>query len=147
MESNQHPIGGLMETTMSKIREMVDVNTIIGDQIHTPDGVTIIPVSKVTFGFTSGGSEFHGKHLKDGDKMPFGGGAGAGVNIIPIAFLVVRGDSVRVLNVQAPEQNIVGQVLDAAPDVIDKVADFIHDHKKKKEEKKDEPQDGENADA
>ncbi|MDR3311195.1 MAG: GerW family sporulation protein [Oscillospiraceae bacterium] len=128
----EHPISALMETTMEKIRGMVDANTIIGEQIVTRDGVTIIPVSKVTFGFTSGGSDYHGKHQKDNSPNAFGGGAGAGVNIIPVAFLVVNGDTVKVLNVQPPESSLVEKAVEAAPEIIDKIGDFIREHKKPK---------------
>ena len=81
---SEHPIQGLMSTTMQKIREMVDVNTIIGEPILSPDGTVIIPVSKVSFGFASGGSDIPSKQPKD----IFGGASGAGVSIQPLYFLV-----------------------------------------------------------
>ena len=88
MEKN-HPISELMSTTMQKIREMVDVNTIVGTPIHTDDGVTIIPVSKVSFGFAGGASDIPSKHVPP-EKSVYGGGTGAGVTISPIAFLIVK---------------------------------------------------------
>ncbi len=92
----------MLENTISKIREMVDVNSVIGTPITTPDGVTIIPVSKVSVGFGGGGSDFVSKHPNKQDN-PFGGGAGAGVNVTPIAFLIVKDGSVRMLPVQHPD--------------------------------------------
>ena len=89
----KHPIGDLMSTTMQKLREMVDVNTIVGEPIHA-EGVTLIPISKVSMGFASGGSDFTTKNQKPEADNSFGGGSGAGINIIPVAFLIVKGDSV-----------------------------------------------------
>ena len=85
----EHPIQGLMNVTMEKIHQMVDSNTIIGKPITTEDGITILPVSKVSFGFASGGTDFDGKNAANKDL--FGGGSGAGVNIQPVAFLVIKG--------------------------------------------------------
>lgn len=124
MENKQHPINDLMSTTMQKIREMVDVNTIIGTPIQT-EGVTIVPVSKVSFGFASGGTDFATKNQKPEADNSFGGGSGAGVNIIPIAFLVVKGDNVRLLPVAPPPGTTVDRVVEMAPELIDKVTGFI----------------------
>ena len=92
MSETNHPINEVLQTTMNKIREMVDANTVVGQPITTQDGVTLIPVSKLSFGFATGGSDF-------GKAQPwcFGGGAGAGVNVMPIAFLIVKDGSVRLL--------------------------------------------------
>ena len=90
MQQNEHPIRGLMDTTLEKIRTMVDSNTIIGTPIHTADGTMIIPVSRMSFGFASGGSDFPSKTNKD----LFGGGGGAGVSVTPVAFLVVKDGNV-----------------------------------------------------
>ncbi len=119
----KHPIGELMETTMSKIREMVDVNTIIGSPIKTEDGITLIPVSKVSFGFASGGSDFQGKN--NSGKDSFGGGSGAGVNITPVAFLVVKDGNVRMINAQPAATSSVEKVVDAVPEILDKVKTMI----------------------
>jgi sporulation protein YtfJ len=127
-----HPLGSLMETTMTKIREMVDVNTIVGSPIKTDDGVTLIPVSKVSFGFAGGGSDFTTKNQQAGKDNSFGGGTGAGVHITPIAFLVVKGDSVRLLSVTAPS-NTVDKIIDTVPDVIDKIEGLIKNDKGKKD--------------
>lgn len=124
MENNQHPIGDLMNTTLQNIRQMVDVNTIIGTPIQA-EGVTIVPVSKVSFGFASGGSDFTSKNQKPDHDNAFGGGSGAGVNIMPIAFLVVKGDNVRLLPVAPPLGTAVDRVVDMAPELIDKVTGFI----------------------
>ena len=133
MENKQHPIGDLMSTTMQKIREMVDVNTIVGKPIEAGD-VTIIPVSKVSFGFASGGSDFTTKNQKPDANNAFGGGSGAGVNIMPIAFLIVKGDTVRMLPVAPPPGTAVDRVVEMVPEVIDKVTGFIEKQQEKKAE-------------
>ncbi|HBG55873.1 MAG TPA: sporulation protein YtfJ, partial [Ruminococcaceae bacterium] len=92
-----HPIEGMMDTTLEKIKQMVDVNSVIGDPIVTPDGITIIPISKVNYGFASGGSDLPVKTQPE--KEFFGGGTGAGVTITPIAFLTISGGSVKLLRV------------------------------------------------
>lgn len=120
----KHPIGELMETTMSKIREMVDVNTIVGTPIKTDDGITLIPVSKVSFGFASGGSDFQTKS-QQGGKANFGGGSGAGVNISPVAFLVVKDGNVKMISAQPGSPSSVEKVVDAMPEIIDKVKEII----------------------
>ena len=116
---SNHPIGDLMETTMQKIREMVDVNTIIGQPIQTGDGVTLIPISKVSFGFASGGSDIQAKQQNQ-DKG-FGGGSGAGVKIVPVAFVVVKGDNIRIMSISSSE-TAVDKLVDSVPDMIDKIS-------------------------
>ncbi len=132
MSEKNHPIHDLMGTTMQKIREMVDVNTIVGQPITTPDGITLIPVSKLSFGFASGGSDYVSKNQKTGDSNPFGGGSGAGVNISPVAFLIVKDGSVRILPVDPPAATTVDRVIEMVPEVVNKVTDFLD---KKKEDK------------
>ena len=129
MENKQHPIGDLMSTTMQKIREMVDVNTIVGKPIEAGD-VTIIPVSKVSFGFASGGSDFTTKNQKPEADNAFGGGSGAGVNIMPIAFLIVKGDTVRMLPIAPPPGTTVDRVVELVPEMFDKVTGFMEKNKK-----------------
>ena len=129
MEKNS--IGELMDTTMARIREMVDVNTIVGSPITTVDGITLIPVSRVSFGFAAGGSEFPTKKGKDDGPDGFGGGGGAGVKIEPVSFLVIRDGSVRMISANAKEQNSVEKLVDAMPDIIDKVKEVLP---KKKDE-------------
>lgn len=132
-DNKQHPIGDLMSTTMQKIREMVDVNTIIGTPIEAGE-VTIIPVSKVSFGFASGGSDFTTKNQKPESDNSFGGASGAGVNIMPIAFVIVKGEVVRLMPIAPPPGTTVDRVVEMVPEVIDKVTGFIEEQQKKKEE-------------
>jgi len=130
----KHAIGELMENTMSKIREMVDVNTIVGSPITTVDGITLIPVSKVSFGFAAGGSDFQSKKDKDKEGSPdsFGGGSGAGVKIEPVSFLVIRDGNVRMISANTQQQSSVEKFVDAMPEIIDKVKEVLP--KKKDEE-------------
>ena len=116
-----HPINGLMDTTMKKIKEMIDVNTIIGDPITTPDGTTIIPVSKVSYGFASGGSDLPTK--KD-NKDCFGGGSGAGVTINPVAFLYVSKGNVKLIPIEKYD-GAVDRIVGMVPEVLDKVSDIF----------------------
>ena len=94
----KHPIESLMGTSMESIREMVDVNTVVGDAVQTQDGSTIIPVSKVSFGFVAGGGEYAMAHAQQTEDMPFAGGAGAGVSVQPVGFLVCSQNGVRLLS-------------------------------------------------
>lgn len=126
----EHALNDVMRTTMEKLRSMVDVNTIIGDQITTPDGTTIIPVSKVSFGFASGGSDFDSK--KEG--VNFGGGSGAGVSINPEAFLVVKDGNVRLVPMVAAPNTTVDRLVELVPEVMDRVDGYIKRSKKKKED-------------
>lgn len=132
MNEKNHPINDLMSTTMQKIREMVDVNTIVGQPITTPEGITLIPISKLSFGFASGGSDFVSKNQKPGENNTFGGGSGAGVNISPVAFLIVKGDTVRILPVDPPAATAVERVIEMVPDVVDKITTVLE---KKNEDK------------
>ena len=122
---SEHPIEGLMDVTLEKIKSMVDSNTTIGNPINMPAGTLILPVSKVSFGFASGGSDFPSKT----SKQLFGGGGGAGVSISPIAFLVVRGNSVRMLQL-ADTSNSVDRAIGMMPEMVDKVADLFGKNKK-----------------
>lgn len=115
--SDQHPISGLMDTTMDKIKEMVDVNTIIGDPITSPEGTIIIPVSKVTYGFASGGSDFP---TKKENKDCFGGGSGAGVTIQPVAFLTVYKGNVKLIPLEKYD-GAADRVVGMVPELVDKV--------------------------
>ena len=122
---DRHPIGDLTEVTLSKIKEMVDVNTIVGDPIITPDGTTLIPVSKVTFGFGNGGSDIPYK-----ERGGFGGGNGAGVKIDPVGFLTIKDGVVKMLNITAPASSTVDRLVELIPDVIDKIELLISKYKK-----------------
>ena len=116
MSENNHPINEVLQTTMSKVKEMVDANTVVGQPITTQDGVTLIPVSRLSFGFATGGSDF-GKVL--------GGGSGAGVNVIPMAFLIVKDGNVRMLPVAPPPGDTISRVVDLVPDMFDRVTGYI----------------------
>ena len=124
----EHPIQGLMNVTMDKIRQMADSNTIIGKPIKTDDGTTILPVSRISFGFASAGTDFDGKNAANKDL--FGGGSGAGVNIQPVAFLVVKDGCVRTIQL-SDGSNTVDRALTMLPELVDKVSALL-----KKEEKK-----------
>ncbi|WP_303926110.1 GerW family sporulation protein [Subdoligranulum variabile] len=116
----EHPIQGLMGVTIDKIREMVDTSTIIGDPIRVDAATTIIPVSRVTFGFASGGSDVAPKS----EKQMFGGGTGAGVSVTPVAFLVISGGNVR--TVQLIEKvTAVDNAIAALPELVDKITAMV----------------------
>lgn len=124
----------MLENAIAKVREMVDVNSVIGTPITTPDGVTIIPVSKVSVGFGGGGSDFVSKNANKLDNHPFGGGAGGGVSVTPIAFLIVKEGNVRMLPVATPANTTADRLVEMIPDTLDKVSAFIDSHSKKNAE-------------
>lgn len=126
---NKHPVNDLLSNTIQKIRETVDANTVVGTPM-TVGEVTLIPVSKVSFGFGTGGTEFPGKAASKDN--PFGGGGGAGVKVTPVCFLVVEGTNVRILPMSAPAESSVDRVVDMIPDVVTKITGLI-DKKKNKE--------------
>lgn len=123
----------MLETTIQKIREMVDVNSVIGAPISTPDGVTIIPVSKVSVGFGGGGSDFVTSKTPSGGDTPFGGGAGGGVNVTPICFLIVKDGNVRMMPVAAPANTTADRLVEMVPDTLDKITTFLDKREEKKE--------------
>ena len=148
---SEHPIEGLMTTAMNSIQDMIDVNTIIGEPIETSNNIVIIPISKVSFGFAAGGSEFKGETVDEYRKrekeeevqyrLPFGGGSGAGVTINPIAFLVIQGENVKLMPVNYSSS--IDKLLDYIPDLLDKTNNMINkciqkskDKEKSKEETK-----------
>ena len=145
---DQHPIEGLMETAMDSIKDMVDVNTIIGEPIETSNNVIIIPISKVGFGFAAGGSEFRGETIGEYSKkekteeiqykLPFGGGSGAGVSIMPIAFLVVQANNVKLLPVN--HSSAIDKLLDYVPDLFEKVNNMLNKMMQNKSSNKNESQ-------
>jgi len=128
MDQKKHDLVELMGTTMEKIRDMVDVNTIVGEAINTPDGTTVIPISRLSFGFGAGGGDF-GKELKK-----FSGGSGAGVNINPIGFLIIGKSGVKMLPVDTGEDEAADRVVNAAMKLLGKLEEYIAERKKKKEE-------------
>lgn len=113
-----------MDITMSKIREMVDVNTVVGTPIETPDGITIIPVSRVTYGFAGGGSDVPVK-----ENPGFGGGSGAAMKIDPIGFLVVKEGNVRMVNIAPPAVSTVDRVIEKLPEIVDTVEELVQKYR------------------
>ena len=125
---SDHPINSLMDTSMRKIKDMIDVNSIIGDPITTPDGTVIIPVSKVTYGFASGGSDLP---TKKENRDCFGGGSGAGVTIQPLVFLSICKGNTKFIPIEKYDgaaDRIVGMI----PEAFDKISSFIQKDKKEK---------------
>ena len=118
----------MLETTIQKIREMLDVNTVVGNPIQTPDGVTIIPVSKVSVGFGGGGSDFASKNSEN----PFGGGVGGGVKVSPVCFLIVKDGNVRMISVPAPANTTTERIVEMLPDTLDKIAAYLDGKKEAK---------------
>ena len=131
---SEHPIEGLMTTAMNSIQDMIDVNTIIGEPIETSNNIVIIPISKVSFGFAAGGSEFKGETIDEYKKvdkdeeiqyrLPFGGGSGAGVTINPVAFLVIQSNNVKLMPVN--HSSSVDTLLDYVPDLIEKTNNMMN---------------------
>ena len=118
----------MLESTIQKIREMLDVNTVVGTPIETQDGVTIIPVSKISVGFGGGGSEFANKTGAE----PFGGGVGGGVKVSPVCFLVVKDGNVRMLSVPTPANSTTERIVEMIPDTLDKITAYLDSKKEEK---------------
>ena len=128
------PIESLMGQALGNLKQMIDVNTIVGEPITTADGTTVIPVSKVAFGFGAGGSEFSAKPSSGGADQPmFGGGCGGGVSVSPVAFLVVKNDTIRLIPVSS-SLTTVDRIIDLVPEVLNKFNNFITEIKDKKSE-------------
>lgn len=126
-----HPIQGLMKTAMESLKEMVEVNTIVGDPVETPEGSVIIPISRVSFGFAAGGSEFEAPEQNNQQRgngkninLPFGGGSGGGVTVQPVAFLVVGQGQIRLLPVD--NNVLLDRLIDLAPQVINQVQEMLN---------------------
>lgn len=138
----EHPIEALMEIAMNNIQDMVDVNTIIGAPIDINENISIIPISKVSFGFVAGGSEFNSETIeeynkKDKDeeityKNPFGGGSGAGVNITPVSFLVINNGNIKLMPVEYC--STIDKLVDYIPEIIEKTEKFMENRNKEKNE-------------
>ena len=122
-----NPIGELMQTTMENVKNILKVDTVVGDPIYTPDGITLVPISKISVGFGGGGVEF-GPKRKDGPQ-PYGGGNATGVKIEPYGFLIIKDGVVRMLNVMPPASNTVDRIIDLVPQVMDRVDAFIEKQK------------------
>ncbi len=123
----------MLDSTLAKIREMIDVNSVIGDPITTVDGITIIPVFNVSVGFGGGGSDFISKNPNNQDNHPFGGGAVAGMKVNPVAFLVVKEGNVRILSVSAPASTTAERIVDLVPETLDRIANIVDSHTQKTE--------------
>ena len=123
----------MLDSTIAKIREMVNVNSVVGDPITTPDGVTIIPISKISIGLGGGGSDFVSKNVNHQDN-PFGGGVGAGVKVTPVAFLVIKEGNVRMLPVATPANTTADRLVEMLPDTLDKLAAFLDSRTQKDSE-------------
>ena len=126
---DNNPIGALMQNTMDSVKNILKVDTVVGDPIYTPDGITLVPISKVSVGFGGGGLELTPK--KQGDTRPYGGGNATGVKIDPIGFLVIKDGTVRMINVTPPASNTVDRIIDLVTQVMDRVDAFIDKQKNK----------------
>lgn len=127
----ENPIEGLMKTTMESIKQMIDVNTVVGEAVETKEGSTIIPITRVSIGFASGGSEFckDSKAAENKADFPFGGGSGAGMSVQPVAFLVVKNEQIKLIPVKQTT-NSLERIVDGLPEIID---DFMGLFKRDKE--------------
>lgn len=126
-----HPISVLMQTTLENIRDMVDVNTVIGDAIQTASGTTVIPFSKVTFGFATGGGEYDPQKTPVQQALPFAGGSGAGVTVQPVGFLVIGPEGIRLLPAQ--NKTALEQAISSAPQLVEDIRSVFSDHRRKEE--------------
>ena len=125
---DNNPIGAMMQNTMESVKNILKVDTVVGDPIYTPDGITLVPISKVSVGFGGGGVEFNNKN--SGDSRPYGGGNATGVKIDPIGFLVIKEGTVRMVNITPPASNTVDRIIDLVPQVMDRVDAFIEKQQK-----------------
>lgn len=126
-----HPLSEMMTDSIRKLRDMVDVNSVIGDPITTPDGVTIIPVTRVSIAYGGGGTDYATKNYPANRDNAFGGGAGAGVHVTPVAFLVIRGENVRMLPVTEPASGSVERLVEMLPDLLEKLDSILGKNKEK----------------
>jgi len=122
----------MLDNTIAKIREMVDSNSVVGEPIVTGEGITIIPISKISIGLGGGGSDFVSKHPNQ-QENPFGGGVGAGVKVTPVAFLIVKDGNVRMIPVATPANTTADRLVEMVPDTLDKLAAFVDSRTKKGE--------------
>lgn len=130
----KRPLQEMMSTTIQKVRDLVDANTIVGEPIVT-DSVILIPISKLSVGFVTGGSEFPKKEQSTGRDNPYGGGSGAGVKVTPVAFIAVQNDSVKLLPMTAPADTTLDRIVEMVPDLVDKVSGFFEKKTKEAKEK------------
>ena len=127
---DNNPISELMQTTMENVKNILKVDTVVGDPIYTPDGITLVPISKISVGFGGGGAEFGGKNASGARN--YGGGNGTGVKIEPIGFLVIKDGHIRMINVTPPASNTVDRLIDLVPQVMDRVDSYIAKQKEGK---------------
>lgn len=125
----EQPVESLMKTTMQNIKNMIDVNTVVGDAVETKDGTVIVPISKVSFAFVAGGGEYNNKtqgqsNEQDSSKLPFAGGSGAGVTVQPLGFLTTSNGQLKMLPVNY--NNTIDRVIDLVPQVVENVENFIN---------------------
>lgn len=124
MDMNNHPIESLMKTAMESIKQMVDVNTVVGDAVETNDGTVIIPISQVSCGFAAGGGEYEMARQASSDNgLPFGGGSGGGVSVKPMGFLVVKATDVRLISVNGNQ--LAERMVDLAPSILNKIESMM----------------------
>ncbi|WP_099192107.1 GerW family sporulation protein [Tepidibacter mesophilus] len=142
MSEQQHPIEALMKTTMENMKEMIDVNTIVGNPVETSNGSVLIPISKVSFGFASGGGEYNkgsGPEEDSNDAYPFAGGTGAGVTVQPVAFMVVEKDETKLMYVDQ-NANMLDNILNKTPKLMENIQSMFSgkENSKNKSKKEDE---------
>lgn len=132
----EQPVESLMRTTMENIKNMIDVNTVVGDAVETKDGTVIVPVSKVSFAFIAGGGEYAGAADKDdleGSKYPFAGGSGAGVTVQPIGFLATSNGQLKVVPVKY--SSAADRIVDMVPNLLSNIEEYLNKKKNGNEEK------------
>jgi len=125
---DNNPISELMQSTMESVKNVLKVDTVVGEPIYTPDGITLVPISRVSVGFGGGGVEMNTK--KDATNKPFGGGTATGVKIDPIGFLIIKDGIVRMMNVTPPANNTLDRMIDLVPQVMDRVDNLVEKVKK-----------------
>ena len=121
----------MLDKTITKIREMLDSNSVVGDPITVGENVTLLPISKISVGIGGGGADFSSK--VPNKENPFGGGVGAGVRVTPVAFLIIKDGSVRMVPVTAPANTTADRIVELVPETLDRIADFIDSRKKNQE--------------
>jgi sporulation protein YtfJ len=126
-------VPNMMEKTIAKVKELVDTNVVVGEAIHISDRITIIPISTISVGFAGGGADFGLKNA-NGKENPFGGGAGGGVKVTPVAFMVIKDDNVRLLPMATPANTAADRLVEMIPDTLDRITDFVESYKQKKAE-------------
>ena len=125
-------VSEILGTSMAKVREMVDANTVVGEPIAAGNGVTLIPVSKISFGLASGGADFGGKNAPNAAN--FGGGAGCGVKITPVAMICIQDERVRMLPITEPATTAAERIIEQLPELVDRISEMIGEFKSKKDE-------------